>query len=509
MQGGSIMQKVKHELINPQPGKPPRYDNIVIMVGEDRANMPLAGALMKAVTKFPGYEHVKVTLETIPRTRPISFTKLRDVLKNPNATPEQQYAVWAQGFNEKKLGKDWILNLMDISRKGMGVSQAAPAAPAALPPQPVAEQRLFSALVRPRVYESDPAIRSIQHLLNKKGANLDIDGEFGPLTKKSINKFLPKAPTGLAPEPDKTTAVQGEEIKIPTEDGITWQDIRLMAGEGKLTKKTVLQAIAVIRKQRRPQGVAEGKVGADPYDRGYHDGQRMGSNSYHNPYSRGDEPTEWDEYKSGFNMAQIELQNDLEDNGFSEGVAEGLSRRDQQDVAAIRAAIARLQAQLSHPNADRDAIQQSIAHEKKRLALYGVTEDSSKAIAQAASRLTDPKDGATAKLRAAGDKRREDDLKSRDIAKKNEAMLPKSAFAGSDKHKLGPAAHAKGKQKGPVKKGQFVGGMEEAKKKGADGKACWKGYRYNGTENGKDKCVPVSEDVEKIMGALIESILRK
>jgi hypothetical protein len=27
--------------------------------------------------------------------------------------------------------------------------------------------------------------------------------------------------------------------------------------------------------------------------------------------------------------------------------------------------------------------------------------------------------------------------------------------------------------------------------KGADGKACWKGYRYAGTENGKDKCVPV------------------
>ena len=27
------------------------------------------------------------------------------------------------------------------------------------------------------------------------------------------------------------------------------------------------------------------------------------------------------------------------------------------------------------------------------------------------------------------------------------------------------------------------------KKKGSDGKACWKGYRYAGTENGKDKCV--------------------
>lgn len=29
------------------------------------------------------------------------------------------------------------------------------------------------------------------------------------------------------------------------------------------------------------------------------------------------------------------------------------------------------------------------------------------------------------------------------------------------------------------------------KKKGADGKACWEGYRYAGTKNGKDKCVKV------------------
>mgnify|MGYP000026391381 CR=1 FL=1 len=27
--------------------------------------------------------------------------------------------------------------------------------------------------------------------------------------------------------------------------------------------------------------------------------------------------------------------------------------------------------------------------------------------------------------------------------------------------------------------------------KGADGKACWKGYRYAGTKSGKDKCVKV------------------
>jgi len=34
---------------------------------------------------------------------------------------------------------------------------------------------------------------------------------------------------------------------------------------------------------------------------------------------------------------------------------------------------------------------------------------------------------------------------------------------------------------------------ETEKIKGKDGKGCWKGYRYAGTENGKDKCVPVNE----------------
>ena len=33
----------------------------------------------------------------------------------------------------------------------------------------------------------------------------------------------------------------------------------------------------------------------------------------------------------------------------------------------------------------------------------------------------------------------------------------------------------------------------EDKIKGADGKACWDGYRYAGTEDGKDKCVKVKK----------------
>ena len=42
-----------------------------------------------------------------------------------------------------------------------------------------------------------------------------------------------------------------KEIQVPTEDGIGWADIRLMAGEGKLTQKTIQQSIDVIRKQRK------------------------------------------------------------------------------------------------------------------------------------------------------------------------------------------------------------------------------------------------------------------
>ena len=50
--------------------------------------------------------------------------------------------------------------------------------------------------------------------------------------------------------------------------------------------------------------------------------------------------------------------------------------------------------------------------------------------------------------------------------------------------------------------------VTEAKKgkiKGADGKACWDGYRYNGTTNGKDDCVKV-EEAEELFD-LIEDVI--
>jgi hypothetical protein len=64
------------------------------------------------------------------------------------------------------------------------------------------------------VIDSDN-VRRIQHMLNTKfGANLDVDGVLGPLTIKSIKKFLPSSKKKNAPAPDKTTAVQGLEKKL-------------------------------------------------------------------------------------------------------------------------------------------------------------------------------------------------------------------------------------------------------------------------------------------------------
>jgi len=45
---------------------------------------------------------------------------------------------------------------------------------------------------------------------------------------------------------------------------------------------------------------------------------------------------------------------------------------------------------------------------------------------------------------------------------------------------------------------------KEGKEQGVDGKACWKGYKYAGTESGKDKCVKINnEDIDFVADYLI------
>ena len=107
--------------------------------------------------------------------------------------------------------------------------------------------------------------------------------------------------------------------------------------------------------------------------------------------------------------------------------------------------------------------------------------------------------------------------------KVEEKMLPKSAFAGSDKNKLGSAGQWKntGPSKNrPARAGDLVGGDSvqnndtpiEEKIKGVDGKACWPGKRYAGRVKKadgtyKDKCIPVSENIQNAMDVLINKII--
>lgn len=88
-------------------------------------------------------------------------------------------------------------------------------------------------------------------------------------------------------------------------------------------------------------------------------------------------------------------------------------------------------ASKSHPGLEKYSQEQEHRAKKRAAGLNralsdkrrNVAEDESKAMADAAKRLTNPNDGKVMKLRAAGDKRREEHLKSRDIAKKNEGMM--------------------------------------------------------------------------------------
>ena len=775
--GGSLMQKIKHELIQPQPGKAPRYDNIIIMVGEDQAKMNIANALMKSVNKFPGYENVKVSLEVTPRGTGMSFTKLRNILKDPNATPEQQYAVWAQGFDEQKLGKDWILHLMDLTRKGMGIQLA---------PQPVAE-RLFNALVRPRKAEplaelfqpgkdwkwsfkgSEEAVavfhvgeipyqfyayrpdenypgwdvefknaqrgkdRITKFGLTGTGNSAEVmstvadimraflqeyQGKIKELTfsanessrqalyARMAKRLLPtwnltqdgrefklSAPTeqGVAEGFDKEADAYKEKLlsTLPqmmrfyeknvegwkpskeqmlgaidtgymvmkhtgdvkqagkammdelntlhrmsqgqqgvaeglagnddiarlkagdkTSDGINMQDIRLMAGEGKLTKQTVLQALAVIRKQRSERGVTEARVeiNQDAPDNLYDIQDKLAMSRWKSSVKN----VITSLFAKQYPGVQLFFKNTQDGNLFVTTDKTALASEDvglYSDTDEFGASIIGPTAEygvddILYVGIGFDSIKSGkykgivgemlntivppmAAKLKAKPAIVIVVEDQSGGAWEAManklgwafisgedeqgmteqgygnhpSQRVDPRtgkkyvppksplgqgveEGAPIVVMPRSDRfgtkkpaqpyRNQGDIvpptKPPSTEKRGvkgrpgqrpmpdhsveEEMLPKSAFAGT---KVGQKVGSVGQWKNtgpsknrPARAGDLVGGSAQesaGKKKGADGKACWKGYRYNGTENGKDKCVPVSEDVENIMGALINKIL--
>ena len=139
-EGGSVAKKIEKELIT--SSNPPPYDRIVVMVGADRYEgfkkwMQHLEKRMKN-PQYPGFEHVKIDVVRTERDPDaggtgISFTALRNILTKQNVTEEEQLQAWENAFDVSKLGRDWIKNLMDITRKGMGVSPAPEAIPKELP----------------------------------------------------------------------------------------------------------------------------------------------------------------------------------------------------------------------------------------------------------------------------------------------------------------------------------------------------------------------------------------
>lgn len=89
-----------------------------------------------------------------------------------------------------------------------------------------------------------------------------------------------------------------------------------------------------------------------------------------------------------------------------------------------------------------------------------------------------------------------------------ESFLPKKAFAGTPKNKLGPAGQLKGNMKRPARQGDLVG--EEGQR--LDPK-CWKGYKKQGTKMKGDtrvnNCVKVGEGWEQEISKLIKILESK
>jgi hypothetical protein len=132
---GSPVKKIEKELVLPSNSP---YNKIIVMVGSDRVDgfrnwLSALERRMKdpaALAKYGGtqnqvdYEVIGIPREEADGGNGLSFSKLRNVLIDPNKSPEDQLQAWVSGFDVSKLGEDWIKHLMDITRQGMGLTEA-------------------------------------------------------------------------------------------------------------------------------------------------------------------------------------------------------------------------------------------------------------------------------------------------------------------------------------------------------------------------------------------------
>ena len=178
-----------------------------------------------------------------------------------------------------------------------------------------------------------------------------------------------------------------------------------------------------------------------------------------------------------------------------------------------------------------------IYNKLKKKKEQGVAEGGSNAMADTAKRLANKDDGKVAKLRAAGDKRREDELKSRNIAKKDksskdqwgnfkeevvrreefeEARMSAAAKLGKawDQQQAKSAASRERAKEllNPKKQDDKEKEVKANEEKQRLDPKCWKGYRKQGTKMKGgvrvNNCVKIGEGWENIMTETVNKLFR-
>ena len=407
------------------PGKPPRYDNVIIMVGEDQAGLTMPQALMKAVNKFLGYEHVKVSLEVTPRSTGMSFSKLRNILKNSNVTEQDQLEVWSQGFDVQKLGIDWIKNLIDLTRKGMGIQKLKP---------PVAETRLLNALINP-LYEGTSIDTTLRAIINDIGEPI--------ATVYGTMKFMAK---------------------------------KYMENHGELNRGFRMVAAGV--GSRWVQSMYVGKLKNELYDLCKYSPHRTRALQ---EFLRGEESEEDD------GTLTLDMKKSF---GKISSVLPGILLKLGQDLNAPQLT-KNAQRWIQHSDDYHAYLEKLKVEDDEPYDVPAKTKDPRNiAIGQQNVQIDQIVNDILSKI----PKNISGNIRNAIARSPNKLLALKAEL---DQHNIKIAEGTEWNQRS----------IDEGKKKGKDGKACWKGYRYNGTKNGKDSCVKVSEDVENIMDALINKII--
>jgi hypothetical protein len=131
---GTPVKKIEKELVLPSDSP---YNKIVVIVGEDRYEgfkkwLESLEKRMKdpvALAKYGGtQDQVDYEIIGVPRNasgggNDMSFTRLRNVLKDPNKSEEEQLETWKQGFDTGKLGDAWVREIMKTAKKTMSLTE--------------------------------------------------------------------------------------------------------------------------------------------------------------------------------------------------------------------------------------------------------------------------------------------------------------------------------------------------------------------------------------------------